>query len=269
MASPSPLRPAQRVCPRSMAQRSLEAGAGRRGNTTEPSLLKSLPMGRHDAKARLKPQGRRGAAACCACPKHEWPVLVGVGAPGSRLQAVEPDLGTRAWRQQPARRRKPCNGKQAHLPQHEVKRAASTALQAAGRAAHVTVKAASPGRTLKREEMAGKTGSDHPIGFEPIAKARQLRGPHWSAASRAPRGRLHLPCLAGRSDAMTVTCMPLAASAGPLSLRTGQRNAACRRPLVSRLREIRMRGLNGPGRIRHPSSRRMRPNACRCPAIPC
>jgi hypothetical protein len=112
-------------------------------------------MVRHEAKARPNPQGGRRAAACCACPTGESPVPVGVGAPGSRPQVVEGDLCARAGRQKPARRRKPRNGEQARGPQHEVKPAASTHLQPAGRAAHLTAKATSPERDPKREGDCG------------------------------------------------------------------------------------------------------------------
>jgi hypothetical protein len=112
-------------------------------------------MVRHEAKARLNPQGRGGAAACCASPTGESPVPVGVGAPGSRPQVVEGDLCARAGCQKPVRRRKPRSGEQARGPQHEVKPAASTQLQPAGRAAHVTAKATSSGQEPKRSDGCG------------------------------------------------------------------------------------------------------------------
>jgi len=112
-------------------------------------------MVRHEAKARLNPQGEGSAAACCASPTGESPVPVGVGAPGSRPQAVEGDLCARAGRQKPVRRRKPRSGEQARGPQHEVKPAASTDLQPAGRAAHVTAKATSLAQEPKRAGGCG------------------------------------------------------------------------------------------------------------------
>jgi hypothetical protein len=287
-------------------------------------------MVRHEAKARLNPHGQGSAAACCACPTGESPVPVGVGAPGSRPQVWEGDLHARAGRQKPARRREPRNGEQARGPQHEVKPAASTDLQPAGRAAHVTAKATplaqepkraggcggvwgaarvqgqvrnvrgpsaqpesgpassykpkaksnraqresegivvpdgAPASTKavrhnaaggkgpcgghaeiagKREGLAGKTGPKHPVGVEPIAKARQLQRQLWAAAKRAPGGQVHVPYPAGRSDELPVTCMLIAIPAQSLSFGTGPHNAARRRPLVSRVREIRMHGLNG------------------------
>jgi hypothetical protein len=289
-------------------------------------------MVRHEAKARLNPQGLGSAAACCASPAGESPVPVGVGAPGSRPQAVEGELHARAGCQKPVRRRKPRSGEQARGPQHEVKPAASTDLQPAGRAAHVTAKAtllaqepkraggcggvwgaarvqglernvrgpsaqpesgqarsykpkakssraqresegivvldakARAGATKavrhnaaggkgpcgghaelagKREGLAGKTVPNDPVGDEPSDKVRQLQRQLWAAAKRAPGRRLcahHKPC--GRDDLQAARgaahnpAQSLFAGAGP-------HNAARRRPLVSRVREIRMHGLNG------------------------
>lgn len=289
-------------------------------------------MVRHEAKARLTPQGGGRAAACCACPTGESPVPEGVGAPGSRPQAVEGDLCARAGRQKPARRRKPRNGEQARGPQHEVKPAASTDLQPAGRAAHVTAKATSPERDPKREGgcggvggaarvqgqawnvrgpsarpgsgqarsykpkakssraqresegivvpdgearaeptkavghnaaggkgpcgghagtagksegLAGKTGPKHPVGFKPIAKARQLQRQLWAAAKRAPGGRLHAKDQPCGGDDLQAACTAVHDPAQPLLAGAGLHNAASRRPLVSRVREIRMHGLEG------------------------
>jgi hypothetical protein len=289
-------------------------------------------MVRHEAKARLSPQGQGSAAACCASPTGESPVPVGVGAPGSRPQVLEGDLYARAGCQKPVRRCKPRSGEQARGPQHEVKPAASTQLQPAGRAAHVTAKATplaqepkraggcggvwgaarvqglernvrgpsarplsgqarsykpkakssraqreSEGTVVpnanaraeatkavwhnaaggkgpcggqaeiagKREGLAGKTGPKHPVGIEPIAEARQLQRQLWAAAKRAPGGQVHVPYPAGRSDELPATCMLIAVPAQSRSFGTGPHNAARRRPLVSRVREIRMHGLNG------------------------
>ena len=287
---------------------------------------------RHEAKARLNPPGGGRAAACCACPTGESPVPVGVGAPGSRPQVVEGDLCARAGRQKPARRRKPRNGEQARGPQHEVKPAASTDLQPAGRAAHVTAKATSlardpkraggcggvwgaarvqghvrnvrgpsaqpesgqvssykpkakssraqresegiavpdgearamptkavwhnaaggkgpcgghAGGAGKREGMAGQTGPNDPGGDEPRDKVRQLQRQLWAAAKRAPGGRVHVKNQACGRDDLQAACSAVHDPAQPLLARAGPHNAASRRPLVSRVREIRMHGLNG------------------------
>jgi hypothetical protein len=292
-------------------------------------------MVRHEAKARLNLQGVGSAAACCACPTGESPVPVGVGAPGSRPQAAEGDLGARAGRRKPVKRREPYSGEQARGPQHEVKPAASTHLQPAGRAAHVTAKATSPGRDPKRaggcggvwgaarvqgqawnvrgpsaqpesgqassykpkakssraqresegivvlhgaqvpakavghnaaggkgpcgghaeiagkrEGMAGKTGPNDPVGQDsredrPSDKVRQLRRQLWAAAKRAPAGRVRVknpPCGRDELQAARSATHNLAQC---LFARAGLHNAASRRPLVSRVREIRMHGLSG------------------------
>jgi hypothetical protein len=292
---------------------------------------------RHEAKDRLIPQGGGWAAACCACPTGESPAPAGVGAPGSRPQVAEGGLRARARHRNPARRREPRSGEQARGPQHEVKPAASTDLQPAGRAAHVTAKAtplaqepkraggcggaggaarvqgqvrnmrgpsARPGsgraRSYKpkaksrraqrqsegivvplgqaqaglakavrhdaaggkgpsgghaeiagqREAMAGQTGPKDPDDRDSREdrssdKVRQLQRQLWAAAQRAPGGRLRVknpPC--GR-DELQAACSAVPIPAQSLFAGTGPHNAASRRPLVSRVREIRMHGLSG------------------------
>jgi len=289
-------------------------------------------MVRRDAEEDLDPKGGGSTLACCATPTGESPVPVGVGAPGSRPQVVEGDLRARAGRQKPVKRPEPYSGEQARGPQHEVKPAASTHLQPAGRAAHVTAKATSlaqepkragdcggvwgaarvqgavwntrdpsaqpesgPARSYKpkakssraqresegivvldgemkisptkavrhnaaggkgpcgghaeiagkREGLAGRTGPKHPVDLASIDQARQLQRRLWAAAKRAPGGRVHVKYPADRGDALLVTCKAIAARAQPLSVGAGPHNAASRRPLVSRVREIRMHGLKG------------------------
>jgi hypothetical protein len=294
-------------------------------------------MVRHEAKARLNPQGLGSAAACCASPTGESPVPVGVGAPGSRPQVVEGDLCARAGRQEPARRREPRNGEQARGPQHEVKPAASTDLQPAGRAAHVTAKAtplaqepkraggcggvwgaarvqgpvwnvrgpsaqpesgrassykpkakssrvqresegivvldgeakAEPTKAVghnaaggkgpcgghaeiagKREGMAGQTVPNDPVDRDSKEdgssdKVRQLQRQLWAAAKRAPGGQQRAKYQGGRCDDLSAARGAVHHPAQPLLARVGPHNAASRRPLVSRVREIRMHGLNG------------------------
>jgi len=299
------------------------ARGGRGGASTIAGMV------RHEAKARLNPQGRGSAAACCACPTGGSPVPVGVGAPGSRPQVVEGDLLARAGCQKSVNRREPLSGEQARGPQHEVKPAASTDLQPAGRAAHVTAKATSPGRDPKRagdcggvwgaarvqghvrnvrgpsvqplsgragsykpkaklsgaqresegivvpdgvkaptkavghnaaggkgpcgghaeiagkrEGMAGKTGPNDPDAGDCGDKVRQLQRQLWAAAKRAPGRRSQVKYPTRRGDALLVTCW-VNASVQSLSLGAEPHNAARRRPLVSRVREIRMHGLSG------------------------
>jgi hypothetical protein len=287
-------------------------------------------MVRRDAKEEPNPAMGGSTVACCVTPTGESPVPVGVGAPGSRPQAVEGDLHARAGRQKPVRRRKPRSGEQARGPQHQVKPAASTDLQPAGRAAHVTAKATSPERAPKRaggcggvwgaarvqgverntrdpsarpesgqassykpkaksnraqresegivvpdgaqvptkavghnaaggkgpcgghaeiagkrKGMAGQTGPNDPGGDEPRDNVRQLQRQLWAAAKRAPGGREHAndqPC--GRDD-LQAACRAVHNPAQSLFAGAGPHNAASRRPLVSRVREIRMHGLSG------------------------
>jgi hypothetical protein len=243
---------------------------------------------------------------------------------------VEGDLCARAGRQKPVKRREPFSGEQARGPQHEVKPAASTHLQPAGRAAHVTAKATLPERDPKRagdcggvwgaarvqgqvwnvrgpsaqpvsgqarsykpkakssraqresegivvlhgaqaptkavghnaaggkgpcgghadgagkrEGMAGETGPKDPVDLVSSDKVRQLQRQLWAAAKRAPGGRVHVIYPAGGSDVLSATCTANLAAAQALPLGAGPHNAASRRPLVSRVREIRMHGLSG------------------------
>jgi hypothetical protein len=289
-------------------------------------------MVRRDAEEVLIPAKGEATLACCATPTDESPVPVGVGAPGSRPQVVEGDLRARAGRRKPVRWRKPRSGEQARGPQHEVKPAASTHLQPAGRAAHVTAKATSlalePKRARgcggvggaarvqgvvwntrdpsarpesgqassykpraksnraqresegivvpmgpaqaglakavrhnaaggkgpcgghaagagKREGMAGPTGPNDPGDEESRDEVRQLQRQLWAAAKRAPGGHVHVQYPIGRRDALPPTCTGIAVPAPRLSFGTSPHNAACRRPLVSRVREIRMHGLKG------------------------
>lgn len=287
-------------------------------------------MVRHEAKARLNPQGQGVAAACCACPTGESPVPVGVGAPHSRPQVVEGDVRARAGRHKPSRRRKPRSGEQARGPQHEVKPAASTDLRPAGRAAHVTANATLLQRDPKRwddcggvggavraqgqawsvrgpsarpesgqasshkpkaksnraqresegiavlegaqastkavrhdaaggkgpcgghaekagksEGLAGKTGPKHPVGAEPTSKARQLQRQLWAATKPALGGRLRVKDPSCGFDRLPATRCSAPQPAQSLLERARPHNVACRRPLVSRVREIRLHGLSG------------------------
>lgn len=107
-------------------------------------------MVRRDAEQKPIPEGGGLSLARCATPTGESPVPVGIGAPGSRPQVLEGDLRARAGRQEPT-----VSGEQARGPQHEVKPAASTDLQPAGRAAHVTAKATLCERVPKRSDGCG------------------------------------------------------------------------------------------------------------------
>ena len=163
-------------------------------------------MVRRDVEEGLIPAGGGPTLACCATPTGESPVPVGVGAPGSRPQAAEGDFHARAGRQKPVRRQLPRSGEQARGPQHEVKPAASTDLQPAGRAAHVTAKATSPGRVPKRAgDCGGGWGAARVQGVE-----RNTRDP--SALPESGQARSYNQgeieaCAAGvRGDRSTVGC---------------------------------------------------------------
>jgi hypothetical protein len=106
-------------------------------------------MVRRDVMVYLSASLGEMAIACCASPAGASPVPVSIGAPGSRPQVVEGDLQTRAGYQKPVRWREPLSGERTRGPQREVKPAASTHSQPAGRAAHVTAKATSQARAPK------------------------------------------------------------------------------------------------------------------------
>jgi len=88
----------------------------------------------------------------CTSPAGESPVPVSAGAPGSRPQVSEGDLGAQAGRQEPLRR------EQSIGPQHEVKPAASSHSQTGSRAAHVTAKAKSAAPRPEGVEGSGGVG---------------------------------------------------------------------------------------------------------------
>jgi len=147
-------------------------------------------MVRRDAEDKLIPEGGGEASACCATPTGESPVLVSVGAPGSRPQVLEGDLCARAGRQKPARRREPRSGEQARGPQHQVKPAASTDAQPAGRAAHVTAKATSPGREPKRAGGCGGVwGAARVQGVERNTRDPSARPESGQASSYKPKAK--------------------------------------------------------------------------------
>lgn len=155
-------------------------------------LWDNRAMVRRDVEEGLIPAGGGPTLACCATPTGESPVPVGVGAPGSRPQAAEGDFHARAGRQKPVRRQLPRSGEQARGPQHEVKPAASTDLQPAGRAAHVTAKATSPGRVPKRAgDCGGVWGAARVQGVE-----RNTRDP--SALPESGQARSYKPKVKSR-----------------------------------------------------------------------
>jgi len=101
------------------------------------------------------PDGGVAPVVCCASPAGASPVPVGIGAPGSRPQPSGGDSDGQAGCRKPATRRKPCNGKRARGPQHQVNLAASTEEQSGGRAGHVAAKATPAARGPKRAGGSG------------------------------------------------------------------------------------------------------------------
>ncbi len=145
------------------------------------------PMVRRDDKNRLISEEGGMFTSSCATPTGESPVPPGVGAAGSRPQVVEGDVFARAGRKKPVRRREPRSGEQARGPQHQVKPAASTDLQPAGRAAHVTAKATPRAPGPKRAGGCGGVwGAARVQGVE-----RNTRGP--SAQPLSGQARSYKP----------------------------------------------------------------------------
>jgi len=199
-------------------------------------------MVRRDATDVLSPPGEGVSGARCASPTGASPVPVGVGAPGSRPQVREGDLRARAGRQEPARRRRPRSGEQAHRPQHQVKPAASTELQFGGRAAHVTAKATSEARVPKLAADSGGVRGAACVQGE----AWNTRGPSAQPLSRQRQRYKAKP----KTEPVQRDSRLLEEPAGnhPLSgasLLGGRVMLSVDRPLVSRVRESRMHGLKG------------------------
>jgi hypothetical protein len=189
-------------------------------------------MVRRDVEEGLIPEGGGPTATSCATPTGESPAPAGAGEPGIRAQVVEGDLRARAGRQEPVRRRNPRSGKQARGPQHEVKPAAPTDPQPAGRAAHVTAKATPLAQEPKRAGVCGGVRAAARVqGVERNTRDPSARPLRWD---RAYFESLGLPRLRG-------SIRYPGKDPGNRSLR----HAASRRPLASRVREIRTHGLKG------------------------
>ena len=137
-------------------------------------------MVRRDATGGSGPEGSGTTVARCASPAGGSPVPVGVGAPGSRPQASEGDLRTRAGRRKPVKRLEPRSGERARGPQHEVNPAASTDEQSGSRAAHVAAKAISTVRDPKRAVGPGGVGGAARV----QGGVRNTRGPSAQPWSR-------------------------------------------------------------------------------------
>ena len=147
-------------------------------------------MVRRDVEQGVIPEGGGPSLTCCATPTGESPVPVGVGAPGSRPQVVEGDLCARAGRQKPVRRRELRSGEQARGPQHQVKPAASTDLQPAGRAAHFTAKATSLAQGPKHAGGCGGVwGAARVQGVERNTRDPSARPESGQASSYKPKAK--------------------------------------------------------------------------------
>jgi hypothetical protein len=112
-------------------------------------------MVRREERAILFASGEERAMTCCASPAGVSPVPVSIGAPGSRPQVLKGDLQARAGYQKSVGWHEPLSGERTRGPQREVKPAASTYLQPAGRAAHITVKATLGARVPKLASSCG------------------------------------------------------------------------------------------------------------------
>jgi hypothetical protein len=94
----------------------------------------------------------------------------------------------------------------------------------------------------KREGMAGQTGPNDPGGDEPREEVRQLQRQLWAAAKRAPGRREHARYPLWRVDILCEAWRRVSCANRP---QAGRVMLRADRPLVSRVREIRMHGLNG------------------------
>jgi hypothetical protein len=193
-------------------------------------------MVRHEAKARLNRQGRGRAAPRCACPTGESPVTLGVGAPGSRPRVVEGDLRARAGCQ--------------------LSRACSPPAAHQTGAPHWSRRLERRGVILR--EVAGSTSRDNAFRQRGSCDFAQDDGPSLAAASgtqvssfiskpanrREPvRGEQARGPQHEVTPAASTELQPAGRAAHVFGV--GPHHAASRRPLVSRVREIRTHGLSG------------------------
>ena len=130
---------------------------------------------------------QRMARSCWTPSGGVSPLPVSADAPVSRSQVFGGDPFARAGYQKPMARREPCNGEQAHGPQHEVKPAASSQLQSGSRAALITVKATSVPRVSERGTGSGGVGGAARV----QGGVRNRRGP--SVQPRSRQGEPYKP----------------------------------------------------------------------------
>jgi hypothetical protein len=144
---------------------------------------------RRDVVVDLASLGEK-ITACCVSPAGESPVPVSIGAPGSRPQVVRGDLQARAGYHMPVSWREPLSGERTRGPQHEVKPAASTESQPAGRAAHFTAKATSQAREPRLVgDCGGVWGAARVSGEAWNTRDRSARPWSWRGASYKPKAK--------------------------------------------------------------------------------
>jgi hypothetical protein len=97
----------------------------------------------------------------------------------------------------------------------------------------------------KRGGSAGETAPKHCGELASSDKARQLPWQRPPAAQRAARGRMRVAYPAGGNHALSASCPATPAAAQPLPAGAGPQHAASRRPLPSRVRQIRQHALHG------------------------
>jgi hypothetical protein len=147
-------------------------------------------MVRREVMVCLHASGEEKAMTCCASPAGASPVPVSIGAPGSRSQVAEGDFRTRAGCQKPVMRREPFSGERTRGPQLKVKPAASTYLQPAGRADHVTAKATLEARAPKLATSCGGVwGAARVSGEERNTRDPSARPSSWQGDSYKPRAK--------------------------------------------------------------------------------
>lgn len=147
-------------------------------------------MVRRDVMAALSTSLGMRAVTCCASPTGASPVPVSIGAPGSRPQVLTGDRRARAGYQRPGSWREPTSGGRTRGPQHQVKPAASTHLQPAGRADHFTAKATSQAREPKLAgDCGGVRGAARVSGEERNTRDPSARPSSWQGDSYKPKAK--------------------------------------------------------------------------------
>jgi hypothetical protein len=138
----------------------------------------------------LYASGEGRAMTCCASSAGISPVPVSIGAPVSRPQVVKGDLQTQAGYQKSVKWREPYSGGRTRGPQHQVKPAASTHSQSAGRAAHFTAKATLQAREPKlASDCGGVWGAARVSGEVWNTRDPSARPSSWQGDSYKPMAK--------------------------------------------------------------------------------